>query len=175
MDAPSPPGFRDYDTMARLALAGTLASVLAFLLPWVTVRLNLQVVTFSGTGLAVAPAILQSIGTPGSLVEGLAVALLAGLALVCALAGLALALAPGLRGGALHTVAGRNLAWVGLVASALVVGLMAAWVGPRVGVTVLEGGAVLGLVGFLLAAAAWPRARLLGQSGHEPAAPNPAA
>lgn len=157
--------FGDYDGMARLALVGSLAAVLSFVLPWASFRPDLQVVDFSGAQLVVAPALLAQIGTPGGLAAGLGVALVALVALLAGLASLLLALAPGLkRAGAPNVRAGRDLAAVGLGAALLEVVLVAVWLGPQVGVTQVQYGAAVGVLGFLLAAAAWPRARLVGEA-----------
>lgn len=155
--------FRDYDGMARLGLAGSLAASVAFLLPWVTLRLGLLEVAFSGVDLVVSPATLQRIGSPVGLAGTLLVAAGAFVALVAALAGLVLAVAPGLRAsGPLNAPAALRLGVAGFAASAVSLAAMVAWVGPQVGRTAVEYGAGLALLGFLLAIVAWPRARLLG-------------
>jgi hypothetical protein len=156
--------FRDYDTMARLALAGALASSVAFLLPWALVRQGASTHVFGGLSLVIAPAVLRELRTPGLEVGSAFVALGAGIALIAALGDLLLALEPGLRPYAqFNPAAGRKLAFAGLATAALAIAAFEAVVGPAVGLTTLEPAALLTLVGFALSIYAWPRAQLLGE------------
>lgn len=166
--------FRDLDQAARLTLAGSLAAVVAFLLPWFTVRLSLQLVDITGLALTTAPLLLRQIGTPVGLAEGLLLALAALVALVCALGSLLVILAPALSTmREMNPRGGRRFALAGLVATVVVLVLMAAVVGPRVGVTTITYGTALALVGFGLSAWAWPRARRLGDEEEHHASPPP--
>lgn len=170
--------FRDLDTQARLVFAGSLAAVLAFFLPWFTVRLNLQLVDITGTGLATSPILFSQIGTPVAAAEAVALAFLALVALVCALGGFLLILAPAVSTmREMNPRGGQRFAVVGLAASVLAIVIMAALIGPQVGVTAITYGAALALVGFGLAAWAWPRAHRLGDEddGHAGHAPPPGA
>lgn len=170
--------FKDLDQAARLTLAGSLAAVVSFFLPWFTVRLNLQVVDFTGLGIATAPLLLRQIGTPVGAVEAVLLALLGIVALVSALATLLLIIAP-----AMSTMrdmnprAGFRFAAVGLAASILAILLMAIVIGRQVGVTTVTYGAALALVGFGLAAWGWPKAHRLGdeEEGHGAPSPPPGA
>jgi hypothetical protein len=164
----SPVRFQDFDGNARITLAGALAALVGFVLPWVTLRLNLQVLDLNGTALAAAPLVFARIGTPAGPLEVALVAIAAGLAMVCAIANLLLILAPGLstlRG--LNHRAGQRLSIVGAVAVATALLLMAAVVGPQVGVTAITYGAVLSLAGLALSAYAWPKARRLGDEDED--------
>lgn len=166
--------FGEYDGSARLVVVGAAMALVGYLLPWVTFRLNLQAADLSGLDLVVAPAQLARIGTPTGLVEGAAVAALAGLGLIAVLAGFLLAVVPGLRlAMPLPRKAGQGLAVVGLAAAVLVMLLLLVWVGPQVGVTQVSYGAALVVVGLGLAVVAWPRARLLGDEDAQAEPPPP--
>lgn len=170
--------FRDLDQAARLTLAGSLAAVVSFFLPWFQVRLNLQFIDVTGLGAATAPLLLRQIGTPAGAVESLLLALFGAVALLCALGSLLLILAPGLSTmREMNPKAGVRLAAVGLVCTVLAIVVMAAMVGPQVGITTITYGSLLALLGFALATWAWPRARRLGdeEEHHEPAPPPPQA
>ncbi|HEV8358883.1 MAG TPA: hypothetical protein VGR28_00355 [Candidatus Thermoplasmatota archaeon] len=157
--------FRDYDGMARLALAGALASTAALFLPWVSIRQGLGFsASFNGFDLLVAPAIVHTTQTPGTLVVSIVVALAGGLAVLGALGGFLVAAEPGLRrAGALNPRAGRALAIAGLAGALVALAVMALLVAPALGPTSLELGAPLGVLGFVLSAVGWPRAHLLGE------------
>lgn len=160
--------FQDFDGNARITLAGALAALVGFALPWVTLRLNLQVLDLSGTALAAAPLVFGRIGTPAGAIEVALVAIAAGLALVCAIANALLILAPGLSTlRDLHRAAGQRLSIAGAVGAAAALLLMAAVVGPQVGVTAITYGAVVSLAGLAVSAYAWPKARRLGDEDED--------
>jgi hypothetical protein len=165
--------FRDFDGMARLTLLASAAATLAFLLPWVSVRLGLQNSDILGLQMPVLPLLIaQRIGTPDLELPAALVALLGFVALVAALGSLVLILAPGLQSlRDLNPAAGRKLCAAGLATSVLAALLLWLWVGPALGVTSLTYGAALAFVGFALGIVAWPRAHRLGDDEAEAAPP----
>lgn len=168
--------FRDFDGPARMTLAGHVVALVAFALPWATVRLSLQVVEFGGTGMAAAPLLLDRIGAPVPLLDALLVAVPAAAALVCAIGGFLLVLAPALSPMRdLNPRAGKGFAGVGLAGALVSVLAMLLLVGPQVGVTQATYGAFLALAGFALALYAWPRGRRVDDEAaaeHAPTQPS---
>jgi len=169
--------FAEYPLMARVALLGGALAAAGYVLPiaWFVVRLRLTQATFNGLDLVVAPAVLDRIGTPGAGDASVVVAALAGLALLMAVAAFLMALAPGIRSVSdFHPRGGFRVAVVGAASTAAVMLAFPVFLGPLIGTTGIGLGGFLTLVGFILAAAAWPRTEPLGEPGAaEDASANP--